>query len=86
MSNIFSPGKLILITGAAQGLGRELAYILDRIGCSLYLLGIISQRCMIAPPFPCLFYNPALSTGPACQCVSPVARFSVTSEPIDSGK
>jgi uncharacterized protein len=43
MSNIFLPGKLILITGAAHGLGRELAYILDRIGCSLLLLDRDSQ-------------------------------------------
>lgn len=30
--------KTVLLTGAARGLGRELAYLLDREGCSLYLV------------------------------------------------
>ncbi|GAB4504445.1 MAG: SDR family oxidoreductase [Anaerolineales bacterium] len=30
--------KTVLLTGAAHGLGRELAHLLDREGCSLYLV------------------------------------------------
>ncbi len=30
--------KTVLLTGAARGLGRELAYLLDQEGCSLYLV------------------------------------------------
>ena len=31
-------GKVVLLTGASRGLGKELAHLLDRKGCSLYLV------------------------------------------------
>jgi len=54
-------GKAILITGAAHGLGRELALHLDPLGCSLFLtdrdadgLSALTRELINAPKiFPC---------------------------------
>ena len=37
-------GKTILITGAARGLGRQLALLLDDLGCSLVLVDIAADN------------------------------------------
>lgn len=47
--------KTILLTGAAHGLGRELTHLLDREGCSLYLvdcdaLGLASVKAELMNP------------------------------------
>lgn len=47
--------KTILLTGAAHGLGRELAHLLDQEGCSLYLvdcdvLGLDSVKAALTNP------------------------------------
>ncbi|MFZ5911775.1 MAG: SDR family NAD(P)-dependent oxidoreductase [Chloroflexota bacterium] len=59
--------KTILLTGAAHGLGRELAHLLDREACSLYLVdrdapGLDSVKSALTSPaatFACDLADPA---------------------------
>jgi short-subunit dehydrogenase len=59
--------KTVLLTGAARGLGRELAYLLDRERCSLYLVdrdapGLDSVNAALTHPgvtYLCDLGNPA---------------------------
>jgi short-subunit dehydrogenase len=59
--------KTVLLTGAAHGLGRELAHLLDREGCCLYLVdcdapGLDSVKAALGSPavtFACDLGDPA---------------------------